>query len=169
MRRASDLDTTSPSALPVNTWTHVAVTYDGAALRLYVNAAQVSSRAVTGAVVTSTGALRIGGNAVWGEFFSGLIDDVRIYNRALTAPQIQADSVTPVGGSAPAPTWTISGTITPTAAGSGAQVSIAGPVSGAVSADTNGACQVSPASPTAHTTSASQRADGRLHQRLRQS
>ena len=43
-------------------------------------------RAVTsGAMVTSTGAVRIGGNSLWGEYFAGMIDEVRIYNRALTA------------------------------------------------------------------------------------
>ena len=59
-------------------------------------ARQVSSLAVTGAITTSTGALRIGGNSIWGEYFSGLIDEVRIYNRALIAAQIQQDMATPV-------------------------------------------------------------------------
>src|SRR5262249_31524776 len=37
------------------------------------------------------GALRIGGNAIWGEYFNGLIDEVRIYNRALSATEILGD------------------------------------------------------------------------------
>ena len=37
------------------------------------------------------GALKIGGNSIWGEYFQGDIDEVRIYNRALTATEIQAD------------------------------------------------------------------------------
>ena len=48
------------------------------------------------AIKASTGNLRIGGNSIWGEFFSGLIDDVRIYNRALTATEIQTDMNTGV-------------------------------------------------------------------------
>ena len=60
--------------------------------RLYVNGTQVGdARRQTGAIATSTGALRIGGNTVWGEWFQGLIDEVRIYNRALSATEIQAD------------------------------------------------------------------------------
>jgi hypothetical protein len=65
---------------------------------LYVNGTQVASRSVSGAIRTSSRALRIGGNTVWGEYFAGRIDEVRIYNRALSASQIQADMTTPVGG-----------------------------------------------------------------------
>jgi hypothetical protein len=93
-----DQSTAGTVALALNTWTHLAATYDGATLRLFVNGVQVSSRAVTGSLITSTGAVRIGGNTIWGEYFSGLIDEVRIYNRALTATEIQSDMNAPVGG-----------------------------------------------------------------------
>ena len=83
-------------ALPLNTWSHIAMTYDGANMRFYVNGVQVSVRAQTGSTAISAGMLRIGGNTVWGEYFAGLIDEVRIYNRALTAAEIQADMVTPL-------------------------------------------------------------------------
>src|SRR5438874_8400922 len=84
------------SALALNTWTHLAGTYDGATLRFYVNGAQVTSRALTGSIVSSTAPLRIGGNSVWGEYFTGAIDDVRVYNRALSATEIQTDMNTAV-------------------------------------------------------------------------
>jgi uncharacterized protein (TIGR03437 family) len=86
-----ETDTRGPRKLKLNSWSHLAATYDGKVLRLYVNGTQVSSRALAGSVATSAGALRIGGNAVWGEYFSGMIDEVRIYNRALTGSEIQAD------------------------------------------------------------------------------
>jgi len=79
------------AALPVNTWTHLATTYDGANLRLYVNGTQAATTALTGAKAVSTGPLKIGGNALWSEWFAGLIDDVRIYDRALSATEIQGD------------------------------------------------------------------------------
>jgi glucose/arabinose dehydrogenase/chitodextrinase len=87
--------------LAANTWTHLAATYDGTTLRFYFNGTQVSSNARTGAIATSSGALSIGGDALYGQYFSGRIDDVRLYNRALTAAQIQTDMATPVGGAAP--------------------------------------------------------------------
>jgi PKD repeat protein len=81
----------APSGLPINTWTHVAATYDGLELRLFVNGAQVASAARTGSYQVNTGPLWMGGNAVYGEHFKGKLDDVRVYNRALTPAEIQQD------------------------------------------------------------------------------
>jgi hypothetical protein len=92
----TDISAVGSSALPLNTWTHLAVTYDGSTLREYVNGTLVSSKSISGNILTSSGALRIGGNAIWGEYFAGLIDEVRIYGRALTQSEIQADMNTPV-------------------------------------------------------------------------
>lgn len=84
------------SALPLNAWTHITATYDGIQHRLYLNGVQVASSAVTGAIVVSTGVLRIGGNGIYGEYLAGKIDEVRIYNRALSVGEIQADMTTPI-------------------------------------------------------------------------
>ncbi len=43
----------------------------------------------------SNGPLQIGGNRVWPEWFKGQIDDVRVYNRALSAGELQTDMNTP--------------------------------------------------------------------------
>jgi glucose/arabinose dehydrogenase/chitodextrinase len=83
-------------ANPVNAWTHVALTYDGSMLRLYVNGVLVVSEAQTGGIQTNTNPLSIGGNGPYGEFFQGVIDDVRVYNRALSQAEIQADMTVPV-------------------------------------------------------------------------
>jgi fibronectin type 3 domain-containing protein len=92
-----NVDVRGTAALPTATWSHLAATYDGATMRLYVNGTQVASRAAAGTIPISSGALRIGGNTLWGEYFSGLIDEVRIYNRALTAAEIGTDMNAPVG------------------------------------------------------------------------
>ena len=81
---------------PVNVWTHVALTYDGATLRLYVNGVQVASQAQAGSIQTPSTPLRIGGNVPYGEYFQGLIDEVRVYNRALSAAEIQSDMTSPL-------------------------------------------------------------------------
>ena len=69
------------AALPVNTWTHLAVTYDGSTLRFYVNGVQTGILAQTGTMATSTNPLQIGGDSLFGQYFAGIIDEVRIYNR----------------------------------------------------------------------------------------
>jgi glucose/arabinose dehydrogenase/PKD repeat protein len=99
-----DRELRGPSRLTANTWTHLAATYDGATFRFFVNGAQAATMAITGSIATSASPLRIGGNTVWTEWFSGLIDDVRVYNRALTQTQIQSDMNTAVGPSPPTDT-----------------------------------------------------------------
>ena len=74
----------------------MAVSYDGTALRLFVNGVEVDSRPLSGSMLTSTGVLRIGGNSVWSEFFAGRIDEIRIYNRALTPAEIASDMAAPI-------------------------------------------------------------------------
>jgi hypothetical protein len=86
---------TGPTAPALNTWTHMAATYDGSAVRLYVNGTQVASAPQTGPLAASTGALRLGGNSLWAEWFAGRLDDVRIYNTALSGTQIQTDMSSP--------------------------------------------------------------------------
>ena len=84
-------DIRGASQLPLNTWSHVAVTYDSSSLKFYLNGSLVFSKALTGTITTSNDPLRIGGNTIWGEYFKGLIDEVRIYNKALSAGEIQID------------------------------------------------------------------------------
>jgi PKD repeat protein len=73
---SSDRGVSGNAQLPLNTWRHLAATYDGAVLRLYVNGSMVGSRSLTGNITTSGSPLRIGGNSVWGEYFKGRIDQV---------------------------------------------------------------------------------------------
>ncbi len=61
-----------------------------------MNGVQAGQLVIAGSLVASTGALKIGGNAIWGEWFQGEIDEVRIYNRALNAPEITGDMNTSV-------------------------------------------------------------------------
>lgn len=99
----------SSTAAAVNTWTHVAVTYNGSVLRIYTAGVLRTSVNVVKTINVTSNPLRMGGNNVWGEWFSGMIDDVRIYNRALTAAEISTDMNAPVGGSAISLTAPVSG------------------------------------------------------------
>ncbi|HYC29472.1 MAG TPA: Ig-like domain-containing protein, partial [Chitinophagaceae bacterium] len=99
---------TGTSKLSTNTWTHIATTYDGSTLRLFINGVQVSSLSTSGSMTTSTNALRIGGStALSSQYFAGLIDEVRIYNRALSQAEIQTDMNTAIGTDGTAPVVSI--------------------------------------------------------------
>jgi hypothetical protein len=91
IRTTADRTTNSTAALPISTWSHIAATYDGATMRFYVNGVLKRSKAYTGALAVGNGALRIGGAGVWSEWFKGDLDDIRIWNKPLTASQITAD------------------------------------------------------------------------------
>jgi hypothetical protein len=54
--------------------------------------------AATGAIAASTNPLQIGGDSLYGQFFRGSIDEVRVYNLARTQAQIQTDMNTPLTG-----------------------------------------------------------------------
>ena len=88
---SADRGIQGPASLPVNTWSHLAATYDGTVVALYLNGSQVSQLLTSGPMAPTSQPLKIGGNAIWGEWFSGLIDEVRVYSRALSASEIQAD------------------------------------------------------------------------------
>ena len=98
---SADFEARNPAKLPLSTWSHLAVTYDGATLRLYVNGQQTVQRAATGPLTTSNGPLRIGGNSIWNEWFKGRLDEIRVYSRALSPAELAADMTTPIAGAPP--------------------------------------------------------------------
>lgn len=70
-------------------WTHVVGTYDGAVMKLYVNGTAVANLPVSGGTLPySTADMIIGGQANDRNYFDGLIDEVMIFNRALTDQEI---------------------------------------------------------------------------------
>src|SRR5262249_36921914 len=87
--------------LATDVWTHLAETFDGSVLRLYVNGALAGSVAQAGTLSTSIDPLQIGGDSIFGQQFAGVIDEVRVYNVALTPTQIQTDMNSPLGQSLP--------------------------------------------------------------------
>ena len=93
----NNTDTGTANGNPLNTgqWAFLTATYDGTTLSTFVNGVLVDQANVSGSITKTSDPLRIGGD--WsGEMFSGLIDNVRIYNTALTSSQINADMTTTV-------------------------------------------------------------------------
>ncbi len=78
---------------PIRQWTHLAATFDSTTARLYVNGSQVAQRPSAGAVWygTSDLLLGVGYHSKFGgySFFRGMLDEVRVWDRALDSTQIQ--------------------------------------------------------------------------------
>ncbi|MFO1152694.1 MAG: LamG-like jellyroll fold domain-containing protein [Rhodospirillales bacterium] len=85
--------------VPTGSWQHVAYTYDGTRMRAYLNGAELGTPFVR-SIPTSSGRTLFGAwpknSSEQGDLLSGSLDDIRIYDRALTQAEIQTDGVTPV-------------------------------------------------------------------------
>lgn len=79
--------------IPLNEWTHLAISFDGTTKRLYVNGLEMASKEGLGALVYDAAAVPVTIGSDWesnksGSHFIGAIDEVALYNRALTADEI---------------------------------------------------------------------------------
>jgi hypothetical protein len=77
------------SAHTYGSWCHLAGVYDGSTVQIYVNGTLESSVAFSGTVLQVAQPLCIGRYGTVGEAVNGLVDDLRLYNRALSAAEIQ--------------------------------------------------------------------------------
>ncbi len=87
------LDSTITYPNDGNTWMHIAATYDGTTIRMYINGElNNSSTPPSTKIVSNITALGIGAEPASTRInlFQGVIDDARIYNRALSLEEIQA-------------------------------------------------------------------------------
>ncbi|MFH1193199.1 MAG: LamG domain-containing protein [Candidatus Jorgensenbacteria bacterium] len=77
-------------ALTLNAWQHVASVYNGSATSHYLNGTLSSSSAACAyGAAANNNDLYLGGRASDASRFAGVIDDVRLYNRALSADEVQ--------------------------------------------------------------------------------
>jgi hypothetical protein len=79
--------TRSTTTLSTGQWYHVAATWDGSTVSIYVNGALDNSASRSGTIGTDTRPLHIGGRS-GADLFNGMIRDIRLYNRALSANDI---------------------------------------------------------------------------------
>jgi large repetitive protein len=84
---------TSPSTMPLQTWIHLAGTWDGSEARLYVDGIEVASAQLDGPLGAETNPVVLGGNGNGGsktvsELVPGRLGDIMLYRRALAADEI---------------------------------------------------------------------------------
>jgi serine/threonine protein kinase len=94
--------------LVADTWHHLAATYDGKELRAYRNGVPMTTNdAPSGDPSPEVASLKLGRHATGSQCFKGTIDDVRIYNYALTSDEVQALYVDRGPGPLPRPKWVV--------------------------------------------------------------
>ena len=90
------VDIATTDIVPTNAWTHLAATYDGSTLSIYFNGNVEASTPFSGIIFPGTfdlgigAALGGGGTNQGAAVFNGLIDEPAVFNRALSAGEIQA-------------------------------------------------------------------------------
>ncbi len=98
------------AAMQISQWHHVVGTYDGQVMRVYLDAVLVSERTQSGNLISTTEPLLIGRRALGdNRFFRGFIDEVSVWDRALTQAEIQNqfnEAVIPEQEQEPSPTPT---------------------------------------------------------------
>jgi pimeloyl-ACP methyl ester carboxylesterase len=96
-------------------WYHVVSSYDLQRRKIYVNGSLLASDSCTFALIPNSLPLEIGRKPVYGyDSFKGIIDDVRIYNRALSDSEVQQLYSLPDIGTAPTPPTVMQTNRTPT-------------------------------------------------------
>ncbi len=85
----SDMDSGNGNELPVGVWKNVVMVHDGTKDKIYINGALVAEKDVVGTLNNTTKPLGIGFNPIdGGNWFDGELDNIEIYNFALTLPEI---------------------------------------------------------------------------------
>ena len=81
---------TDPGTLAAGEWQHIALTYDGTATKAYVNGELAGERNRTGEHVVNDWILRLGngGGIGAGFWWGGLMDDVGVFDSALTSAEV---------------------------------------------------------------------------------
>ncbi len=82
--------TQSPAQLPAGVWHHLVLTWDGATLKLYLDGALNNSTAATVSITDNNTDVTIGYN-IANEYFAGTMDEVKMYNYALTADEVKLE------------------------------------------------------------------------------
>src|ERR1044072_8043619 len=92
-----------PEDMEEDVWSHLAFTFDEAHMRLYLNGELVETEPQSDGPMTGEGSLSIGCNHLSPENFEGLIDEVRVYDRALDVEEVLAGSRTGIEAPSRAP------------------------------------------------------------------
>jgi Concanavalin A-like lectin/glucanases superfamily/MBG domain (YGX type)/Bacterial Ig-like domain (group 3)/IPT/TIG domain/MBG domain len=89
---ATSFGTSSPNKVPMGVWTHVVFTYDAGEVKVYINGQPDRTWNTSDSMLRSTtwNRIRFGGPDEWGGWtYVGALDEVQLFNRALTASEVE--------------------------------------------------------------------------------
>jgi len=109
-------DNCSPESPPADEWHHIAATYDGTVFKCYIDGELGEEWEYTGTIPQNELSVTIGRRSTGGNFFDGMIDEVMIFDHALSDDEIpkimlglgdfvQASRPDPADGALYADTW----------------------------------------------------------------
>lgn len=75
----------------LNEWHHLAATFDGITMAIFIDGAPIGGQTVVGSITTNTNPLSLGNQTGFSEFFGGMADEFRVWNIKRTQAEIQAD------------------------------------------------------------------------------
>ncbi len=87
--------------VPANNFVHIAVTYDGAVRKHYVDGELVASKVETGSMTTSATAMRFNSDTAYQFSYANTLDEVRIWNVARTQDEIRSTINTTINSPQP--------------------------------------------------------------------
>jgi hypothetical protein len=86
-------DAVSSVTIPIGEWAYIVGTYDGHTVKIYVNGVLVGTSELCGPINVENQPVLIGAHTAWWDrnWFNGIIDEVKVYNRALSAEEVWAE------------------------------------------------------------------------------
>lgn len=80
---------TAANSISLNTWTHVVATFNGTTKSIYINGVLVVQDTVSSINMSGNGDILVGSN-IYGDPYKGLMDEVRIYSKALSPAEVSS-------------------------------------------------------------------------------
>jgi archaellum component FlaF (FlaF/FlaG flagellin family) len=79
--------------VPLNAWSHIVGTWDGTTMRSYINGTQVGTMTLSGTVteINNDALIGAGVDVTEPQYFNGIIDELKVFTKALTAAEVQAE------------------------------------------------------------------------------
>lgn len=90
---SSETTLTYSTGLTLDQWAHVFVTYDGSEVKLFIDAQEAQKINFSGALDNASSDLYAGANDTPGEYFTGYLDEIKIYCKVLSDNEIYQDYV----------------------------------------------------------------------------